>query len=152
MGIASFLVQTFFHEVLKCNTLLHAPALNMNTRDSANATAEVCIQSLLCEAGIPNSQPPILCNNLSAIYLASNPIFHAKTRHIEIDYYFLREKAVAKQIQVRFISSSDQIADIFTKGLSSQRFCRFHFQACGSTIDPSPAGECVFMCDLQPNR
>jgi hypothetical protein len=50
--------------------------------------------------------------------LASNPVYHARTKHIELDYHFIREKVLNKDISIQFISTHDQPADIFTKGLS----------------------------------
>lgn len=66
--------------------------------------------------------PTLFCDNISAISLASNPVFHARTRHVEVDYHYVREKVVRKEIDVRYLSTHDQIADIFTKGLSLPRF------------------------------
>jgi histone deacetylase 1/2 len=59
----------------------------------ANASAEVIwVQSLLGELGVPQSQSPILwCDNIGATYLSANPVFHARTKHIEVDYHFVRE-------------------------------------------------------------
>jgi hypothetical protein len=69
------------------------------------------------------STPPVLwCDNVSAFVVASNPVFHARTKHIEVDYHFIREKVLNRDIIIKFISTQDQVADIFTKGLSSARF------------------------------
>jgi hypothetical protein len=65
--------------------------------------------------------PTLWCDNVSVLALASNPVFHARTKHIEVDYYFIREKVLNGDILTKFISIVDQLADIFTKGLSSTR-------------------------------
>ncbi|KAB2630690.1 hypothetical protein D8674_008209 [Pyrus ussuriensis x Pyrus communis] len=57
-----------------------------------------------------------------AISIASNPMFHAHTQHVEVDYHYVREKVVRKEIDVRYLSTHEQIADIFTKGLSHPCF------------------------------
>ena len=94
----------------------------------ANATAElIWIQSLLRELKIPQKQPPVLwCDNIGATYLSSNPVFHARTKHIEVDYHFVRERVAQKPLLIKFISSKDQLADIFTKPLPLPQFegCR----------------------------
>ena len=80
---------------------------------------------LLCDFGIFLSTPPLLwCDNFSALAIASNPIFHTRTKHIEVDYHFVREKVLRKDLMVKYISSNNQLADIFTKGLP---FSRFHW-------------------------
>ena len=94
----------------------------------ANATAEIMwVLSLLQELGLSQPQPPILwCDNIGATYLSANPIFHTRTKHIEVDYHFVRERVSEKQLQIKFISSKDQLADIFTKSLPLPQFeaCR----------------------------
>lgn len=58
------------------------------------------------------------CDNLGATYLTANPVFHARTKHIEVDFHFVREKVAMGALDVRFISSGDQIADGLTKHVS----------------------------------
>ena len=52
-------------------------------------------------------------------------MFHARTKQIEIDYHFIREKVLRKDIVVEYITSEDQQVDFFTKGLSSSQFLKF---------------------------
>lgn len=93
-------------------------------RSLAISCAELLwIQYLLQELHIPLSSPPTLwCDNLGATFLASNPMFHARTKHVEIDYHFVRERVVSKELSVRFLCSKDQLADIMTKPLPTSRF------------------------------
>ena len=66
--------------------------------------------------------PTVWCDNLSTLLLSANPILHAKTKHIELDLYFVHEKVIQKLIDVRHVPSSDQTVDIFTKVIPSYRF------------------------------
>jgi hypothetical protein len=93
----------------------------------ANGTAEVVwIQSVLKELGVHQPRPPVLwCDNLGATYFSTNPVFHARTKHIEIDFHFVREKVALGALEVKFISSGDQLADVFTKPVSLQVLTRF---------------------------
>jgi hypothetical protein len=98
-------------------------------RAIANTAVELTwIQTLLRELGVISPEPPILyCDNIGATYLASNPIYHAWTKHIEIDYHFVRDMVAKKLLKVCFISGKDQLADILTKLLVAARFIMFRF-------------------------
>jgi histone deacetylase 1/2 len=93
----------------------------------ANATAEVMwLQTLLDELEVAQSKTTVLwCDNIGAIYLSANPMFHARTKHIEVDYHFVRERVAQKLLDIRFISSGDQVADGFTKSLSTRQLETF---------------------------
>jgi hypothetical protein len=93
-------------------------------RALASASAELCwLRTLVKDLGIFLFDPPILwCDNVSALAIALNPVFHARTKHIEVDFHFIRERVIRKDLQVKFVSTVDQLANIFTKGLSSPRF------------------------------
>ncbi|KAM1024520.1 hypothetical protein ACFX2C_037789 [Malus domestica] len=93
-------------------------------RSLANTAAEITwICKLLADISysLPHS-PTIWCDNLSAISLAKNPVFHARTKHVELDYHYIHEKVLANQVSVQFISTQDQVADICTKSLSQPWF------------------------------
>ncbi|KAK1653449.1 hypothetical protein QYE76_071254 [Lolium multiflorum] len=85
----------------------------------ANATTElIWVEALLRELGVRLREKPCLwCDNLGATYLSANPVFHARTKHIEIDYHFVRERVAHNRLAIKFISTKDQIADGFTKAL-----------------------------------
>lgn len=64
----------------------------------------------------------MLCDNLITVALSHNPILHAKTKHMELDIFFLREKVLSKSIMVKYIPAFDQYANILTKTLSPLKF------------------------------
>jgi hypothetical protein len=69
---------------------------------------------------LEDDKPRLWCDILGATYLLTNPIFHGQVKHVEIDYHFVRERVANKQLEIRFIASKDQVADGFTKALSTQ--------------------------------
>jgi histone deacetylase 1/2 len=93
----------------------------------ANATAEmVWVEALLKELGIKLRCPPRLWrDNLRATYLSVNLVFHARAKHIKIYFHFVREKVAWRQLEIRFVSTKDQIADGFTKALGTRLFEQF---------------------------
>lgn len=90
----------------------------------ADTVAELTwLQTLLRELRVPvKSVPTLWCDNLGATYLSANPVFHARTKHVEVDFHFVREMVAQRKLSVQFISTDDQIADVFTKPLPLQRF------------------------------
>jgi histone deacetylase 1/2 len=86
----------------------------------------IWIEALLAELGVKLKEKPSLwCDNLGATYLSANLIFHARTKHIEIDFHFARERVANNQLTIRFISSNDQVADGFSKALPVKNLDEF---------------------------
>lgn len=90
----------------------------------ASTTAKITwLQSLLQELQVSFQQPPVIwCDNLNSIALANNPIFHALTKHIELDIHFVCEKFLQQKLSIHHVPSLDHVVDILTKPLSVTRF------------------------------
>ncbi len=67
----------------------------------------------------------IYCDNINNILLANNLVYHARTKHIKVHYHFIREKVIAKEIDLIHVSTEDQVADIFTKALGINKLKKF---------------------------
>jgi hypothetical protein len=105
------------------------PTVSRSSTEAEYRSLALCSQEvmwlehLLKELGVFPKQKSILwCDNIGATFLASNPQFHARTKYIEIDYHFVRERVQSNQLQVKFVCSKDQIADCFTKPLPLPHF------------------------------
>ena len=99
-------------------------------RAPASLTVEIVwIQGLLRELGISQLTPPLIwCDNRSVAALAANPVFHARSKHIEIDLHFIRDKVLQGDLKIQYIPIAQQVADVFTKHLSSAQFLLFRTQ------------------------
>jgi hypothetical protein len=70
------------------------------------------------------SKVPLLCDNESAIRMVDNPIEHIRTKHIDIRYHFLRDHQQKGDIEITYVSTHNQLADIFTKPLDEKTFIK----------------------------
>jgi hypothetical protein len=93
----------------------------------ANATTEmIWVEALLQEPGVKLQEKPCLwCDNLGATFLSTNPVFHARTKHIEIDFHFVREQVADKKLAIKFVACKDQVTDGFTKALPVRNLLEF---------------------------
>ncbi|GKA24021.1 hypothetical protein Tco_0710054 [Tanacetum coccineum] len=92
-------------------------------RSMASATCEVIwLSNLLGEMGVKNLLPVVMyCDNSFALQIAANPVFHEKSKHFEIDVHLVREKVASGVIKTEKIHTTQQIADILTKGLDIEQ-------------------------------
>ncbi|CAL9014728.1 unnamed protein product, partial [Prunus brigantina] len=78
---------------------------------------------LLAEIGFrPDAATKLYCDNQSAFEIANNPVQHDRTKHVEVDRYFIKEKLEHKLISIPFVPSSEQLADMLTHAMSKHRF------------------------------
>ena len=85
----------------------------------------VWLWHLLCELGFERSSTTTLyCDNQSAIQVASNPIFHAKTKHTEINVHYIRDLVQENIVNLQFCWSEDQTTYIFTKSMLEAKFLK----------------------------
>ena len=93
------------------------------------ATSCVChaiwLRNLLQELRLSQEEPTkIFVDNKSAIALAKNPVFHNRSKHIDTRYHYIRDCIRRKDVQLEYVKTHDQVADIFTKPLKKEDFTR----------------------------
>lgn len=108
----------------KKQTTIARSSTESEYRAVAHTTAEIMwLQQLLQEIGVVSSIKPIIwCDNLGAGALTANPVFHARTKHIEIDVTFVRDQVLRGALEIRYVPSVNQIADYLTKPLTHSQF------------------------------
>ncbi|XP_020698260.1 uncharacterized protein LOC110110938 [Dendrobium catenatum] len=123
-GHCTFLGKTLVSWAAKKQTVVARSSTESEYRELAAATADlIWIKRLLTNFNITqDSLADLFCDNTFAIALANNPVFHTRMKHIEIDQRFIRDQIHHNNIRLHPISSIDQVADIFTKYMSTPRF------------------------------
>ena len=113
-------------------------------RVDPNAGAECCwLRQLLGELHCGITKATIVyCDNVSVVYMTANPVHHRRTKHIELDIHFVPEKVVLGKVRVLHVPTSQQFADVITKGLPSSTFNAFRISLCVDYDDASTAAGC----------
>ena len=123
-GYCVYLGETLIAWSSKKQAVVSRSSTESEYRALAQVASEITwVESLLREFKFPLLQRSITwCDNISASALASNPVYHSRTKHIEIDIHFVRDKVIKKELEIRYIPTADQIADCLTKSLTQPRF------------------------------
>ncbi|GJT83033.1 ribonuclease H-like domain-containing protein [Tanacetum coccineum] len=143
-GYCVFLGNNLLSWSSKRQVTLSRSSAEAEYRGVANAVAETCwLRNLLRELHTPLSTATLVyCDNVSAVYLSSNPVQHQRTKHIEIDIHFVRDLVAAGHIRVLHVPSRYQYADIFTKGLPTVLFDEFRSSLSVRSSPAQTAGGC----------
>ena len=88
----------------------------------------VWIKSLLTELGIEITPIPLFGDNQGSIFLASNPVQEKRIKHIDVHYHYIREVLHEKKVELFFVPTEINPADLFTKNLGCIKFLKFHKQ------------------------
>jgi hypothetical protein len=131
-GFCIFLGNSLISWSSKRQTTVSRSSAEAEYRGVANAVAECTwLRQLLGELQNPVSTATIAyCDNVSSVYMSRNPVHHKRTKHIELDIHFVREKVALGELRVLQIPSAHQFADVFTKGLPTSMFNDFRASLC----------------------
>ena len=81
------------------------------------------LRYLLRDLGVLHPEPALLyCDNKATLHIAANPVFHKRTRHLEMDCHYIRDKIQDGSVATRFVNSAHQLADVLTKALGKYFF------------------------------
>jgi len=119
----SFGIGVFSWSSMKQNTVILSTAEAEYVSASEATAQSIWLRFVLDDLGEMQAEAtPLFCDNMSAISMARNPIFHQRTRHINRKYHFIREALQEGVINIQFCRSEEQLADIFTKAFLKDRF------------------------------
>jgi hypothetical protein len=123
-GFCFFLGSSLISWKSKKQSVVSRSSSEAEYRALAQAACEGQWLLYLLQDFLINHEGPILiyCDNKSAMHIAANPVFHERTKHIEIDCHVIRDKVQANIIHLLPVTSKEQIADIFTKSLHPDPF------------------------------
>jgi len=124
LGIAFFLGSSIISWKSKEQTNLSRSLAKAEYRAMANTCLEIVwLRYLSRDLKVPcNLLAQFFCDNQATLHIAANPVFHERTKHIEINCHIVREKLQAGIISASYVPTQYQLADIFTKALGKEPF------------------------------
>ncbi|KAE8692073.1 hypothetical protein F3Y22_tig00110860pilonHSYRG00043 [Hibiscus syriacus] len=139
-GYTVYFGQSLISWCSKKQTIVARSSAEVEYRALASVAAELSwALQLLRELHITLFSPPrLLCDNQSAIFMASNPVTKSRFKHIDIDYHFVRELVARRVLSLGFVPSHLQLADVFTKGVPKLQFLLDCSKLCVLPISPTP--------------
>jgi len=141
-GYAVFLGDNLVSWSSKRQNTVYRSSADAKYRAVANGVAEATwLRQLLLELHVPSRRASLVyCANINVVYMSSNPVQHQRTKHIEIDLHFIRERVASGDVRVMHVPTSAQYADIFTKGLPTSLFQEFRSSLNVRAADDQTAG------------
>lgn len=129
-GFCTFLGSNLISWCAKRQPTVSRSSTEAEYKSLSDTAAELTwISNLLCGLGVPQDKPAeMYCDNLSAVHLCANPIFHPRTKHFEIHYHYAREKVALGSLVIKHVPTACQLADIFTKSLPQASFQSLRFK------------------------
>jgi hypothetical protein len=126
-GYAMFLGDNLISWSSKHQPVVSRSSAEVEYRVVANGVAEAAwLLQLLHELHSPlTTSTQVFCDNVSVVYLSTNPVQHQRTKHVKIDLHFVRERVACGAVRVLHVPTTSQFANVFTKGLPSVVFTDF---------------------------
>ncbi|GJX95316.1 hypothetical protein Tco_0351114 [Tanacetum coccineum] len=121
-------VLQFLGEKLMSWTSKKQDCTAMSTVEAEYVSLSACCEQViwmctqLLDYGYKYNQIPMYCDSKSAIAISCNPVQHSKTKHIDIQYHFIKEHVERGTVEIYFVGTEYQLADLFTKALPKERF------------------------------
>ncbi|GJY85352.1 retrovirus-related pol polyprotein from transposon TNT 1-94 [Tanacetum coccineum] len=91
-------------------------------RDIANCAQVIWMRTQLKDYGFKYNKIPLYCDSQLAIAISCNPVQHSRTKHINVRYHFIKEQVERGIIELHFVRTEYQLADMFTKAFPEERF------------------------------
>jgi hypothetical protein len=126
-GYAVFLGDSLVSWPSKRQSVVSRSSAEAEYRVVANGVAEAAwLRQLLQELHNPLATSTLVfCDNVNVVYLSTNSVQHQRTKHIEIDLHFVRERVACGVVRVLHVPTTSQFVDVFTKGLPTMVFAEF---------------------------